>query len=90
MKGKREFSTANRLKVVKEEMGDGRKPRDDVINAKLEVIVNNLKLFDLKLYLCVKQVGSCLTILGTMVTGRVLLAMEFCDSWCARYNISPP
>ena len=70
-------------------MRDDKENLDDVNNAKLEVIVKNLKVFDRRLYLNAKQTGSLLTVRGTMATGTLLSAMEFRD-FCVHIIILPP
>ena len=89
VKGEIEFSTDNQPQAVKDEMGFGIKTWDDVNNTKLEGIVNNLKIFDRRLYIRAKQTGSWLTIQGTTLNGTVLLAMEFSNFLCARYKVTP-
>ena len=45
---------------------------------------------DRRLILYTKSTGSWMNVRGTMVTGKVLAATEFCDFLCARYNVTPP
>ena len=52
--------------------------------AKLEVIVKDLNNLDCCLFICSKQTIPYLTVQGTRVTGKLLLAMGFCDFVCAR------
>ena len=57
--------------------GNEGKKRDYVNNDKIDRVVKDLNILDPCLYLCTKQTGSCLTVLSTTVTGKVLSAMEF-------------
>ena len=90
MKGESGFSTTDILQAVKEEIRDGRKTRDDVNEAKVEVIVDTLDTFDHHQFLRAKQTGSYMNIQGTTVTGTVLSAMVFCVFLCTCYNVNPP
>ena len=66
------------------------KIRDDAINAKFKVLVNDLEEPDHRILLRAKNTGSWLTVWGTTVTGTVLAAIYFCDFLCARYDVTPP
>ena len=52
--------------------------QDAVNNAKLKVLVNDIKSPDRCLILHAKYTGSWLTVQGNKVTSIVLASMEFC------------
>ena len=62
---------------------------DDANDVKLRRLVNGLDAPDSRLILCAKNIGSCMTIQGTTVTGTVLAATEFCEFLFARYDVTP-
>ena len=89
MMGESEFSIADHLQAVKEERSNERKTRDDINEAKIEVIIHTFDKFDHCLLICSKQTRSWLTVQGTTVTGTVLLAMKFRD-FCVNFIMLPP
>ena len=70
--GRKLISTADQLQVIKEERKDVIKPRDDINEAKLEIIVKIFHAFNHRLFLCAKKMGSWMTIRGTMVTNKLI------------------
>ena len=88
-KGEREFSTENSLQAVKLERSDVRKTQDNISNDKLEGIVKNLDILDHCILLLAKQKGSWLTVWGTAVTNKVLLAIKFSAFLCPHHNVTP-
>ena len=87
--GERAFPTADHLLALREERRDRQKRRDDTNGAKLKGLVKYIKEFDRRLILRSKRRGSWLTLRGTMVTGIVLAATEFCGFLCAYYDVTP-
>ena len=87
--GEGELSTANNILSLREEKRDGLKMRDDANNSKLKELVKDLEAYDRRLILRAKNTGSWLNFWGTMVTGTVLVATEFCDFLCALWCYPP-
>ena len=83
------FSTADRFQILKEERCDGQKSWDDANDEKIGGLVNNLKSPDTRLILHAKHPGSWLTVWGTRVISILLVATEFHDLLCARYDVTP-
>ena len=73
--GKMDFSTADHIKVVKEERRYGNKYWDDVNDTKLQGNVRNQGDFE-------KRLGSWTSVQGTMVAGTVLTVTQFSDFMC--------
>ena len=89
VKRERKFSTSDHLQAVKEERSDVIKTKDDFNKAELEVIFDTLNAFYCRIFLRAKQTGSWMTVRSTTVTSTVISAMEFCDFFCVRYNVTP-
>ena len=83
-----EFSSADHLYTLGEEICDGKKEREAAYETKLNGLVCNLKDTDRRLILRAKSMGDLLVLRGTKVSGTVLSATEFRDFLCARYNVS--
>ena len=58
MIGESKFSTSNHLKVLREEMCDRKKIRDEANDAKLGGLVDNLEALDRRLILSTKHMVS--------------------------------
>ena len=67
----------------------GRKIWDNAIDDKLKNLVGYLICTDWCLLLHDKNKGVYLNVQGNIVTGTVLLATEFSDILCPRYNFTP-
>ena len=63
---------------------------NDVNDAKLKGLIDDLEALDHRLILCAKNTSSCTTIQGTTVNGTVLAATYFRNCLCARYDVTPP
>ena len=89
MTGKGKLSTTNKLLGLREERCDRQKRRDDVNDAKLRRIVENIEAPDLRLILRSKKKGFYLDVRGNMVTGTVLAGTKF-SAFCAYDMMLPP
>ena len=69
-------------------MCNGQKHRDDVNDDTLKGLVGSIKCTDRRLMLQIKNTGAWLKVHGNTVTGTVLLATEYCDLLCVRYNVN--
>ena len=87
--GESEFSTTYNLQAVKEERCGGKKS-SDVNDIKLEVIFNHIPTLERSLFIHAKDMGSCLTVWGTTVTGKLLAVTEFCGFFFTRSDVTPP
>ena len=88
--GASKISTANHLLELREEWHDGITLWDDAHGAKLKGLVKDLEALDRRLILSTKSTGSWMTIRGTIITGTLIAATEFCDFLCIRYDVTPP
>ena len=64
---------------LREERRDRKKIRDDAKNLKLVVLFMELKATDRRLIIRAKNTGYWMTVWGTILTGIVIVAMEFCN-----------
>ena len=87
--GGRRFSNVDQLLALREEIYDGQKNRDCVNDAKLKILVRYPNTTNHRLIICAKITGVCMNVRGTMVTGTVLVATEFCDLLCTCYYSTP-
>ena len=74
--GKKEFSTADHIRVVKEERRDGKKYRDGTNGAKIGGIINDQGNPEKRLFLRANHTGYWLILWGTTLIGTVLSATE--------------
>ena len=70
-----ELSNYYQLLALREERRDRQKIQDDVNDAKLKELVEDLDVNDRRLILCAKNIGAWLNVWGTMVTSTVLAAI---------------
>ena len=89
MAGGGELSNDNHLLDIREERREKEKNRDDINEVKIKGLLRDLDTTDRNLILCAKITGAWTNVWGTTVTGKVLLATEFCDFLCAHYNVPP-
>ena len=89
MTGWGEFSNAEHLRILSEEIRDRKKYRDINYESRLKCLVRNIQSTDKRLLLRAKSTDAWLIVHGTTVSGTVLFATEFWDFLCARYNLSP-
>ena len=82
MTGGGEFSNADRIRTLGEEIGDVKKDWESSYKTKLKGWVRDLKGSYRRLILRAKITGACLKIHGTTVSGTVLSATEFRDFLC--------
>ena len=71
-------------------MRGGKKKWDDANDSKLKGLVGDLIVTGGRLNLHAKNIGACMNVQGTTVTGTILLAMESRDFLCSPYNVTPP
>ena len=79
VKGYRDFSTADHLLVLREERRDNQKIRYDANWSKLKGLVRYLEVLDHRIIICAKNLGYWMTVWGTILTGIVIVAIEFCN-----------
>ena len=87
--GKRDFSTSDRLWVLKEERRDGKKDWYYANDLKLRGILNDQDSFNKCLFLLSNHTVSWLRVQITTVIGTVPVETEFRDFLCACYNVNP-
>ena len=73
--------------ALREEVWDVQKNQEDTNDATLKGLVGYLISTNRRLILRTKNIGAFLNVQGTTVTVTVILAAEFCDFLCARYNV---
>ena len=82
------FSNDNQLLEIREESRDVQKNWDDVNDATLKGLVQDLKGTDQLLIITAKNIGALLRVRGNTVAGTVFPATEFWYFLCACYNVS--
>ena len=88
--GARSFSTANRLLGLREERCHGQKIQDDANEVKPKGLDDKLEASDRRLILRAKNASSYMTVRGTIVTGTVFVATEFCAFFVHVVMLHPP
>ena len=90
MTGGGTFSNTDHLLALREEMCDRQKNWYGANDAKLKGLFKDLNTTARGLILHAKNIGAWKIVQVTMVTDKLLSAMEFSDLLCARYNVTRP
>ena len=78
VKGKRDFSTSDHIRLVKGYRWDGKKERDATNDTNLQGIFSDQGAFERIIFPRAKHMSAWLSIQGTTFTVTVLATTEFC------------
>ena len=87
--GEGEFSNADHLRMLGEEIWDRKKDQGAAYTTKIKVLVRDLKGTNKRLILRSKSTVAWLSVRGTKGSGKVISAKEFWDILYTHYNVYP-